>query len=82
MELTLAIIFGFMVFMIILRKGHLYFFSITSLLVTAAISFGVGYGMALFVLSILGPLLKFILVCIALLVGFVLLISFLGKRGE
>ena len=82
MEITLALIFGFMVFMIILNKGHLYFFSITSLLITAAISFGVGYGMALFVLAVLGPLLKIILISIALLVGIVMLIGFFGKGGE
>ncbi len=46
---ALAIIFAFMVFMIILNKGHLYFFSIFSLLMVAAISLGVGFGMAAFV---------------------------------
>lgn len=81
MEITLALIFGFMVFMIILNKGHLYFFSITSLLITAAISFGVGYGIALFVLAVIGPLLKIILVCAAILIGVVLLLSLLGKGG-
>lgn len=82
MEIALALIFGFMVFMIILNKGHLYFFSITSLLITAAISFGIGYGMALFVLAILEPLLKIILTCIAVLIGIVLLVGFLGKDGS
>lgn len=82
MELTLAIIFGFMVFMIILKKGRLLFFSITSLLITAAISFGVGYGMALFVLAILGPLLKIVLTCIAILIGIVLLVGLLSKGGD
>lgn len=82
MELTLAIIFGFMVFMIILKKGHLYFFSITSLLITAAISLGVGYGMALFVLSILGPILKIALIIIAVIIGLVLLMGLLGKGGD
>lgn len=82
MEITLALIFGFMVFMIILNKGHLCFFSITSLLITAAISFGVGYGIALFVLAILGPLFKIILTCGAVLIGIVLLVGFLGKGGS
>ena len=82
MELTLAIIFAFMIFMIILKHGRLYFFSITSLLVVAAISFGVGYGIALFVLAILGPLLRILLVSLALLVGIILLIGILGKGGE
>lgn len=82
MEITLAIIFGFMVFMIILNKGHLYFFSTTSLLITAAISFGIGYGIALMVLTILGPLLKFLLAGTALLAGIILLAGFLGKGGK
>lgn len=82
MELTLAIIFGFMVFMIILNKGHLYFFSITSFLITAAISLGIGYGIALFILAVLGPLLKIALIVIGMLVGASLLINFLGKGGS
>ena len=81
MEITLALIFGFMVFMIILNKGHLYFFSITSLLITAAISFGIGYGIALFVLSLLGPLLKAILIAIAVLIGLLLLLGIIKKDG-
>ena len=82
MELTLAIIFGFMVFMIILNKGHLYFFSITSFLITAAISLGIGYGIALFILAVLGPLLKIALIVIGVLAGVFLLINFLGKGGS
>ena len=82
MELTLAIIFGFMVFMIILNKGHLYFFGITSLIITAAISFGVGYGIALLVLAILGHLLKILLVGIAIIVGIALLLGILSKGGS
>ena len=81
MEITLALIFGFMVFMIILNKGHLYFFSITSLLITAAISFGVGYGIAVFVLSLLGPLLKGILIAVAVLIGLLLLLGLFKKEG-
>ena len=82
MELTLAIIFGFMVFMIILNKGQLYFFGITSLIITAAISFGIGYGIALFVLAILGPLLKILLIGIAIIVGLVLLLGMISKGGS
>lgn len=81
MEITLALIFGFMVFMIILNKGHLYFFSITSLLITAAISFGVGYGVAVFVLSVLGPLLKGILIAVAVLIGIIMLAGLFKKEG-
>lgn len=82
MEIVLALIFGFMVFMIILTKGHIFFFSITSLLITAALSFGIGYGMALFVLAVLGPLLKTALLCIAVLISIILLISLIRKGGE
>ena len=82
MELALSLVFGFMVFMIILTKGRLFFFSITSLIITAAISFGVGYGVALFVLAILGPLLKLLLVFVAVLAGVVLLLKLLDKGGE
>lgn len=38
---AMTIIFGFVVFMVILTKGHLLFINITSLLIIAAISFGV-----------------------------------------
>ena len=82
MELTLAIIFGFMVFTLILNKCHLYFFGITSLLVIAAISFGIGYGIAVFVLAVLGPLLKILLTIVAVIVGLVLLAGIWGKKGR
>lgn len=49
---ALTIIFGFMIFILILNKGNLLFVNITSLLIVAAISLGVGYGIALFVISI------------------------------
>ena len=81
MELTLAIIFGFMVFMIILNKCHLFFFGITSLLIIAAISFGIGYGMAALVIAVFGPLLKIALIALAVLVGGGLLLGFFGKGG-
>ncbi len=78
MEASLTIIFGFMVFMIILNKGHLFFFGITSMLITAAISLGVGYGIALFVISIGIPLLKILgVVLTIIIVGFLL-----GKGGQ
>lgn len=82
MTFALALIFGFMVFMLIMRKGNLLFVNITSLLVIAAISFGVGYGMSIFVTSLLGPLLKVLLVVIATLVGAGLLLSLRNKKGK
>ena len=42
----LAIVFGFMVFLIILNKGHVHFFSGFSFIVVAAISLGIGFGVA------------------------------------
>ena len=42
----LAIVFGFMVFLIILNKGHVHFFSGFSFIVIAAISLGIGFGVA------------------------------------
>ncbi|MBQ3134806.1 MAG: hypothetical protein IJB75_03220 [Oscillospiraceae bacterium] len=81
MELSLAIIFGFVVFMIILNDGRLIFFSVSSLLVIAAISFGIGYGMAFFVLELLGPVLKIALIGLALIIGIALLGNLLGKGG-
>lgn len=69
MTLALTIIFAFMVFMLILKKCNLLFVGIFSLLIIAAISLGVGYGMALLVMSLIGPILKIILfVAIAIIV--------------
>ena len=82
MELGLTVIFAFMIFMIILSKGHVYFFSISSLLTTAAISLGVGYAIAMFVLKILGSLLKVPLTIISIIVVLILLMNLLKKGGK
>lgn len=74
MILALTIVFGFMVFMFIQNKGNMLFIGIGSLLIMAAISFGVGYGMALLVMSLMGPLLKIILVG-AVIIGMIMLIT-------
>ena len=69
MTLALTIIFAFMVFMLILKKCNLLFVGIFSLLIIAAISLGVGYGMALLVMSLIGPILKIIVfIAIAIVV--------------
>ena len=81
MEISLAIIFGFMVFMIILNNSHLLFFSLSSLLVIAAISFGIGYGISFFVLELLGPVLKVVLIALALIIGLALVGSLFGRGG-
>lgn len=75
---ALTIIFGFMVFLLILTKGHIVFFGVFSFLMIAAISLGVGYGMAVLVVSLFGPLMKtlFILSAIIVLIALVA-----GKTG-
>lgn len=79
---TLAIIFGFMVFMLIVSKGHLVFINLSSLLVIGTISLAVGYGMAALVISIGAPLLKILGIAIAVIVAITLLIAVLGRGGE
>ena len=64
---AMSIIFGFMVFMFIIKRGHLLFINIFSLLLMVVISLGVGYGMALFVVELSGSFLKWIII---LSVGF------------
>ena len=59
---AMTIIFGFVVFMVFLTKGHLLFINITSLLIITAISFGVGYGISLFLMEISGSILKVIII--------------------
>lgn len=72
---ALTIIFGFMIFMLILNKGRILFFNISSLLVIAAISLGVGYGIALFVISIGKPLLIIAGVLILIAIFFAIFIT-------
>ena len=45
---ALTIILGFMVFLLILNKGRIIFWSFFSLLMALALSLGVGYGIAVF----------------------------------
>ena len=52
----LTTIFTLIVLVILLTKCRLFFFSIHSLLVVGAIALGIGYGMAVFITSCLGPL--------------------------
>lgn len=80
MTLTLAIIFGFMIFLLIMNKANFLLINVAAVLLIAAISFGVGYGISVFVLSILGPVLKILITALAVLVGIVLITSLIGKR--
>lgn len=52
----LTTIFTLIILVILLTKCRLFFFSIHSLLVVGAIALGIGYGMAVFITSCLGPL--------------------------
>lgn len=82
MEIALTVIFGFMIFMIILNKGRICFLSISSLLITLAISLGIGYAITMFVLTLLGSLLNTILIVLAIIVVLILLMNFVKKGGE
>ena len=75
MTLALTIIFAFMVFMLILKKCNLLFVGIFSLLIIAAISLGVGYGMALLVMSFIGPLLNILLIVAIAIIILILIIG-------
>lgn len=72
---SLSIIFGFMIFMLILRKGQILFFNISSWLIMASISLGVGYGIAVFITSMGMPL----LICLGIIIT-ILFVS-LNKGG-
>ena len=52
----LTTIFTLIVFVILMTKCRLLFLGVHSLLVVGAIALGIGYGMAIFVASCLGPL--------------------------
>lgn len=52
----LTTIFTLIVFVILITKCRLLFMGVHSLLVVGAIALGIGYGMAVFVSSCLGPL--------------------------
>ena len=82
MEIALTVIFGFMIFMIILNKGRIYFLSISSLLITLAISLGIGYAITMFVLTLLGSLLNTILIVLAISVVLILLMNFVKKGRQ
>ena len=72
MTIVLAVIFGFMVFMLMLNKGHLFFLSIFSFLAAAIISFGVGYALAVCVVALMGPILKILFGIVGAILGLVL----------
>lgn len=73
---ALTIILGFMVFLLILNKGRIIFWSFFSLLMALALSLGVGYGMAVFILEIMGPLCRFLSVILSIIA----LIAIINKK--
>ena len=82
MTLTLAIIFGFMVFLLILNKANYLFISFGAVMLIAALSFGVGYGVAVFLVNVVGPIIKAIAIVLAVLIGFGMLVGVVGKKEE
>lgn len=82
MELGLTVIFAFMIFMIILKKGHVYFLSISSLLIMLAISLGIGYAITMVVFTFLGALLNTILIILGVIIILILLMNFTNKGSE
>ncbi len=66
MLLALTIIFSFMIFLVFLNKCNILFLGVFSLIIIAAISLAVGYGMALLVMSLAGFFIKIILVAVVI----------------
>lgn len=79
MTLALAIIFAFMIFLIIMRKGNLLFINLGALLLVIAFCFAVGYGMAVLIVEILFPVIGVIAGIAAVVIILCLLI---GRGGR
>ena len=58
MTITLALVFGVMLFLLILNKASFLFINLGAILLIAIISFGVGYGIAVFIVDVIWPLIK------------------------
>lgn len=69
----LTTIFTLIVFVILITKCRLLFMGVHSLLVVGAIALGIGYGMAVFVSSCLGPLAMILGIVIVGLIVYALL---------
>lgn len=82
MTITLAIIFGFVVFLLILNKANYLFISFGAVMLIAALSFGVGYGVAVFLVNVVGPIIKAIAIVLAVLIGLGMLVGVVGKKEE
>lgn len=82
MTITLALVFGVMLFLLILNKANFLFINFGAILLIAIISFGVGYGIAVFIVDVIWPLIKAVAIALAVLIGIVALIGIVGKKGE
>lgn len=82
MTITLALVFGVMVFLLILNKANFLFINFGAMLLIAIISFGVGYGVAVFIVDVIWPLIKAVAIALAVLIGIIALIGIVVKKGE
>ena len=82
MTITLALIFGVIVFLLILNKANFLFINFGAILLIAVISFGVGYGVATFVVDVIWPVIKVFVTAIAVLVGMIAVIGIVGQKRE
>ena len=82
MTITLALVFGLMIFLLILNKANFLFINFGAILLIAIISFGVGYGIAVFIVDVVWPVIKVIAIVLAVLLGFGVLIGIAGNKGD
>lgn len=82
MTITLALVFGCMVFILILNKANFLFINFGTLLFLVAVSFGVGYAIAVFLVSVIAPLIKIIAIAAIVVIGVILLAGITGRKGE
>ena len=82
MTITLALVFGVMLFLLILNKANFLFINFGAILLIAIISFGVGYGIAVFIVDVIWPLIKAVAIALVSLIGILVLLGIVGKKGE
>lgn len=82
MTITLALVFGLMIFLLILNKANFLFINFGAILLIAIISFGVGYGIAVFIVDVVWPVIKVIAIVLAVLLGIGVLIGIAGNKGD
>lgn len=82
MTITLALVFGLMIFLLILNKANFLFINFGAILLIAIISFGVGYGIAVFIVDAVWPVIKVIAIVMAVLLGIGVLVGIAGNKGD